>query len=272
MDTQFLTVADGTLAYDDQGSGPLVVCVPSMGDVRQEYRFLTPLLVEAGYRVVTMDVRGHGETSVKWPDYTVAAIGADMLALIRHLNAGPALLVGTSMAAGASVWAAAEAPDLVAGMVLIGPFVHDTGSSWPSRLLYSILFAEPWGHAVWSKYFSTLYPTRHPADWAQYSARLRRNLKEAGRMHALRQMIMASKQASGERLSQVQAPVLVIMGTRDPDFKQPAQEAQWVADALHGQVQLVEGAGHYPHAEMPEQTAPAILNFFRTIQQGVVQR
>lgn len=91
-------------------------------------------------------------------------------------------------------------------------------------------------------------------------------------MHALRQMIMASKQASGERLSQVQAPVLVIMGTRDPDFKQPAQEAQWVADALHGQVQLVEGAGHYPHAEMPEQTAPAILNFFRTIQQGVVQR
>ena len=39
MNTQYLPVSAGTLAYDDQGSGPLVLCVPSMGDVRQEYRF-----------------------------------------------------------------------------------------------------------------------------------------------------------------------------------------------------------------------------------------
>ena len=67
MNTEYLTVDAGRLAYDDQGSGPLVICIPSMGDMRQEYRFLAPLLVEAGYRVVTLDVRGHGESSVKWP-------------------------------------------------------------------------------------------------------------------------------------------------------------------------------------------------------------
>jgi pimeloyl-ACP methyl ester carboxylesterase len=54
-------------------------------DWRQEYRFLVPQLVDAGYRVVTMDVRGHGESSVSWPDYSVAGIGADALALIRLL-------------------------------------------------------------------------------------------------------------------------------------------------------------------------------------------
>ncbi len=48
------------------------------------------------------------------------------------------------------------------------------------------------------------------------------------------------------------APMLVIMGTRDPDFKRPAQEAQLVATALHASVQMIEGAGHYPHAEMQE--------------------
>ena len=84
-------------------------------------------------------------------------------------------------------------------------------------------------------------------------------------------MILASKKASGERLSQVKAPVLVIMGTRDPDFKHPPQEAQWVANALHGQVQLIDGTGHYPHAEMPEQTAPHILNFFRSIKESIAQ-
>jgi hypothetical protein len=34
------------------------------------------------------------------------------------------------------------------------------------------------------------------------------------------------------------------MGTRDPDFKQTAEEAQWVGTALHGQVHMIEGAGH----------------------------
>jgi pimeloyl-ACP methyl ester carboxylesterase len=267
MNTQYLPVSSRTLAYDDQGSGPLVVCIPSMGDVRQEYRFLAPILVDAGYRVVTMDVRGHGESSVNWPDYSVVGIGADILALIQHLNAGPALLIGTSMAAGAAVWAAAEAPELVSGLVLIGPFVHDIGPLWPGRLLFTVLFAEPWGRAVWNWYFSTLYPTRRPSDWQEYTQHLQRNLAEPGRMSALRHMIRASKRASGDRLDQVHVPTLVIMGTRDPDFKKPAEEAQWVATKLHAQVHMIEGAGHYPHAEMPEQVGPALLSFFQQIKE-----
>ena len=101
MGTNFLKIDGGSIAYDDSGSGPLVICVPSMGDLRGEYRFLAPRLASAGYRVVSMDVRGHGETSVAWPDYSVAAIGSDMLALARSLDAGPAAIIGTSMAAGA---------------------------------------------------------------------------------------------------------------------------------------------------------------------------
>jgi pimeloyl-ACP methyl ester carboxylesterase len=58
------------------------------------------------------------------------------------------------------------------------------------------------------------------------------------------QPILASKRASGDRLDQVHTPRLVIMGTRDPDFKQTAEEAQWVGTALHGQVHMIEGAGH----------------------------
>ncbi|HVO41866.1 MAG TPA: alpha/beta fold hydrolase, partial [Aggregatilineales bacterium] len=86
MPTQFLTLTEGKLAYDDQGTGPLVLCVPGLGDLRAEYRFLAPRLAEAGYRVITMDVRGHGATSAQWPDYRVEAVGSDILALIRHLD------------------------------------------------------------------------------------------------------------------------------------------------------------------------------------------
>jgi pimeloyl-ACP methyl ester carboxylesterase len=265
MGTQFLQLNDGQIGYDDQGSGPLVICAHSMGDLRGEYRFLTPQLTAAGYRVVTMDVRGHGESSPNWADVSVGAIGSDLLALARRLNAGPALIVGTSMAAGAAVWAAAEGPDLVRGLALIGPFVRGNGSALGS-MLYSALFARPWGPALWQMYYTSLYPTRKPADFATYRAALRANLAEPGRIEALRNMLTASKTASEARLGQVKAPVWVVMGSKDPDFKNPAAEAEWTAAALRGSYTMVEGAGHYPHAEMPEVTGPIILSFFEQIR------
>jgi pimeloyl-ACP methyl ester carboxylesterase len=269
MATEYLTVADGRLAYDDQGTGPLVVCMPSMGDLRQEYRFLTPLLVESGYRVVTMDLRGLGESSVFWPDYSVAGVGADVLALIRHLHAGPARIVGTSMAAGAAVWAAVEAPELVTSLTLIGPVVHDAGPMWQGQLLYRPLFSGPWGRAAWMWYFATLYPTRKPDDWQEYLSRLRRNLGEPGRLRALRGMVLASKKASADRLARVHAPALVIMGTRDRDFKHPEEEARWLGDAVSARAHMIDQAGHYPHAEMPEKVAPLLLSFFQESKESV---
>src|SRR5215467_16279562 len=123
MPTQYLALPDGVIAFDDQGQGPLILCAPAGGDLRSAYRFLTPQLVAAGYRVVTMDLRGQGESSATWPKYTDAAIASDMLALIRHLGGEPAFIVGTSKATGAALRAAIEAPDLVSGLALIGVMV-----------------------------------------------------------------------------------------------------------------------------------------------------
>ena len=271
MMTQILNVPEGKIAYDSAGSGPLIVAVPGMGDLRQSYRFLAPRLVEAGYRVVTMDVRGHGESSAGWPDYTVAGVGQDILALARALEAGPAILIGNSMAAGAAVWAAVEEPGLVQAMVLLGPAVRGEVSG-AFHLLISALFARPWGPAAWIAYFKRLFPTHKPADFAAYTAALRENLSAPGRMEALQKMLVASKQVSETRLSRVRAPVLVLMGTKDPDFKDPAAEAGWVAaqigrfsSPLSAPFEMIAGAGHYPHVEMPDITAARILPFLRTL-------
>jgi hypothetical protein len=51
------------------------------------------------------------------------------------------------------------------------------------------------------------------------------------------------------------------MGTADPDFPDPAAEARLIANCVGGHVLLVEGAGHYPHVELPERTAPPIVAF-----------
>jgi pimeloyl-ACP methyl ester carboxylesterase len=264
MVTKFLHHKNGQIAYEVAGEGPLVICVPSLGDVRDEYRFLTPLLVEAGYRVATMDVRGHGETSTQWDDFSVAGVGEDILALIRELNAGSAIIVGTSMGGGAAVWAAVEAPELVRGMIMINPFVDGDGNRLLVALL-SIMFARPWGPAMWLKYYSSLYPTRKPADFAEYSSALFENIKQPGRLEAVMEMLRASKRASGERMPKVTQPALVLMGSKDPDFKNPEAEGKRVAEAVRGSYKVIENAGHYPHAEMPEVAAPLMLDFMQSL-------
>jgi pimeloyl-ACP methyl ester carboxylesterase len=91
---------DGTLAFTDYGDGdPLVLMLPGMGALRSELRYLAPNLSQANYRAVTVDLRGHGETSLPWKTYDVPSVEDDILALIEHLDAGSAHLVGNSFAA-----------------------------------------------------------------------------------------------------------------------------------------------------------------------------
>lgn len=265
MTTKFFNHKNGQIAYDVTGEGQLVVCVPSLGDVRGEYRYLVPELVKAGYRVATMDVRGHGETSTGWDDYSVAGIGEDILALIRELGGESAIVVGTSMGGGAAIWSAVEAPELVKGMILVDPFV-DGDSDRLLVFLLSIMFARPWGVSMWKTYYSSLYPTRKPADFAEYVAALQANLKQRGRLEAVMAMLRASKVASGERMPKVKQPALVLMGSKDPDFKNPEAEAKRVSEAVRGEYKMIENAGHYPHAEMPEVTAPLMIEFMNTLK------
>lgn len=143
--TRFLDRANGHIAYDDSGgTGTLIVASPGMGNLRQQYRFLRPLLIQAGYRFVSLDVRGHGESSAKWTDYSSRAIGCDMLALIHHLGATKAVLLGNSFAAGAALWAAYVDPDAVQCIGMLGPIMRDLPVYPLTRAMVRIGFAVPW--------------------------------------------------------------------------------------------------------------------------------
>jgi pimeloyl-ACP methyl ester carboxylesterase len=58
------------------------------------------------------------------------------------------------------------------------------------------------------------------------------------------------------------------MGASDPDFPDPAAEARWVADRLHGEVLMVPRSGHYPQAEYPEVVSPAVVGFVHGVFGG----
>lgn len=257
---------EGSITYEDSGgSGPLVICAPGMGALRSIYRFVAPVLAKEGYRVITMDVRGMGDSSVRWSDYSESAIATDLVALITHVQAGPAVLIGNSISAGAAVCAAANEPQLVTGLVLVGPAVRQLRTSRLKLFLSRLALARPWGAGTWVNYQGrNLYPLRKPADIDQYNARLRANLRERGRMRAFQRMAFTNHLAAESSLRQVRAPSLVVMGGSDPDFPDPTTEATCVAELLHGRATVMPGLGHYPQAEDPAAFLEAVRSFLQS--------
>lgn len=261
--TRFLDVPGGQIAFDDRGAAdaPLVLLLAGMGEVRQSFRFLAPLLVEAGYRVVTTDARGHGDSSATWREFGALYTGDDVLALIRHL-AVPAVVLGHSAGAASAIRAGADGHDLVTAIVLDGPFLSQKPMPFLLKIAFAIVARST---TLWGMYYASLYPGEKPADFARYRRALARSLK--GRMRAVR----GYPQTAGEciaRAGEVTVPVLVIMGDKDPDFRDPAAEAN-LAPALFTKtttsIAMIEGSGHYPHADAPEQTARALVDFLASV-------
>ncbi|MDF5755295.1 alpha/beta hydrolase [Spongiactinospora sp. TRM90649] len=271
--TEYLKIEGGELAYEVTGEGPLIVLAHGIGDSRRTYRFLAPKLAAAGFRVAAMDVRGHGESSIGWPAYTRTDAASDILALIRHLG-GPAVVVGHSFSGGAATIAAARSPELVSAIVGIGPVTREMKIDLKgmriaryrkgvTRLLGTALLRSV---GLWRRYLDVAYPGARPADHAEYLAAMIADLRRPGRMAAFTKMGTASPSDAGALLGDVRSPALVVMGTEDPDWADPKAEAEGIVASMPagvGSVVMIEGTGHYPHGQRPDEVEAAILSFLK---------
>jgi pimeloyl-ACP methyl ester carboxylesterase len=272
--SEFLEVEGGRIAYEVAGDGPLVVLAHGMGDTRNAYRFLVPVLVKAGYRVASADLRGHGESSTGWPSYTRTDTANDLLALIRRLG-GRAVIVGHSFAGGAATIAAAKAPELVCAIAEVDPFTLVPKLSLGAfltnrryrrgglRLMGTALTGRI---GVWLSYLNVAFPDPKPGDYAEAMTALAANLREPGRMDAARKMGRSRPADAAAALGGIRCPALVFMGTLDPDWPDPKAEGDRIVAQMPaglGRLVTVDGAGHYPHTQSPDQVAAALLPFLK---------
>jgi pimeloyl-ACP methyl ester carboxylesterase len=266
MTTSFLDRPTGRLAYEVTGDpdGPLIVLSPGFGDLRSTFDGLAARLAAEGARVLATDLRGHGESSTGWDDYSVSAVADDLLALL-HAHGGRGVLLGNSYSGSAAVVAAAREPDAVRGLVLVDAFVRDPRSSPLQKAMFALFHRAFPGRPLWMAVAWPSFFKRRPSDFAARKAELAANLKRPHGYDALGRMTTSegTHRHTTPLLPSVHAPALVIMGSKDPDFPDPAAEARFTADQLGGpaEVLMIEGAGHYSQAEAVDEVAPAVAGF-----------
>ena len=102
----------------EAGRGPAVILCHGFPETWYSWRHQIPALVEAGYRVITMDMRGFGETSVpeRVDDYTMLHLVGDVVGVLDGLEIPNAVVIGHDWGAPVAWNTALMRPDRVRGV------------------------------------------------------------------------------------------------------------------------------------------------------------
>ncbi|MFC9545202.1 alpha/beta fold hydrolase [Streptomyces sp. NPDC056956] len=254
--------SDGSLAYVDEGSGPPLVFLHG-GFVDHTMWDRQIAFFARRHRVIAPDARGHGASSNATRPYRSAD---DLAALLRHLDAAPAVLVGVSMGGAIAVDTVLEHPGLVRAVVVSG-----VGTSEP-------VFEDPWSLEVFGAQQRAL-AAGDVEGWVEAFNRFtvgpRRTLDDVPPEVVLRVRRMALRTLAKhtadepdhrvpvsdtwERAKGIRVPVLAINGAEDSSDHHGMAE-RLVSGVPGGRVTTV-GGGHYPNMEDPEGFNAALAGF-----------
>ncbi|MEU2570987.1 alpha/beta fold hydrolase [Streptomyces althioticus] len=265
-DLRFLPSADGDLAYRDTGSGDLVVLLHSGFLDHRIWDDHVPLLAER-YRVVAPDTRGHGFSAnatapFRWAD--------DLAALLRHLDAGPAVLVGLSMGGVIATDTVLEHPGLVRAVVTAGAVTGDFRytDAWHRELQDTIAGALAAGDVTtWLDAFLRLVPgPGRSAD--DIDPEIPRRVREMA-LHTLSKHSAGEKDwlvpvtGSLDRAGEIRVPLLAVNGALEPAELHAAAE-RLAAAVPDGRTATLEGTGHYSAMERPDAFVGVLLDFLES--------
>ena len=208
-ETCFVAVDGGRIAYDDSGgNGPLILAIPGMGDLRSEYRLMAPRAstsrLSCRYDGCTRFRRDLGAMG-----RLLGARGRPRCArLDRTPQGGPGghprqFVRGRVRRCGRRT----TRRRVSAAWCCWAPSCETSNVPWYASLALKTGFAGPWRVWFWMTYWNSLFPTRKPADHEQAKAALKQNLREPGRMAALRTMLACPRRTPQPSCPRARSPL-----------------------------------------------------------------
>lgn len=247
------------LACADSGSssarGPALLLIHGAGGTHLHWP--PALRAIPGRRVVALDLPGHG-ASPGPALATVEAMAHRVLEVVKALGPSPVVLGGHSLGGAVAQAAALEAPERVAGLVLVA-----TGARLRVAPAVLAATADPATLAQGAEAFGA-FSFGPGADAAVRQAYVDGLLAAPpGVLHT--DLAACDAFDVMDRLPELRAPGLVVCGTADQ--LTPPRYSSFLRDCLHGsRLVLVPGAGHLVMLEAPEAVAEAVEDFLQQLE------
>lgn len=261
------------IAYRDVGRGPALLLIHGMAGSSATWQAILKQLSKK-YRVIAPDLLGHGESAKPRGDYSLGAFAVWLRDLLDELGVHRATVIGQSLGGGIAMQFAYQHRDYCERLVLIGsgglgpdlsPLLRVL-SAPGAEFVLPVVAPQPvlnLGNKLRSWLTSAgIQAPRAGQMWQSYSS-----LSDPAARQAFLRTLRSVVDHRGQAVSALNklhltadVPTLLIWGDRDRII--PVSHAYAAHDALTGsRLEVLEGVGHFPHAEAPTAVADILEDF-----------
>ncbi len=250
------------VAVEDEGEGPVIVCVHGLGGSSNTFTPLLPAL--ARHRVVRVDLAGSGRSQRAQGELSIERYVDDLLRICARLEIGKAHWVAHSMGTIVAQHVAVSKSELVASLALFGPLIAPPEAARAAMRSRAQQARE--GVAAMHGITTSLLGAALSADTRERSplalAFVRESLmRQDGEAYARSCEALAGAQPAA--VDRIAAPVLLVTG--DEDGVAPPQSVRALADRLHAarstKVVVLPRCGHWTPIERPEECQRELRQF-----------
>jgi 3-oxoadipate enol-lactonase len=257
----FIQTGSGQLHYQLEASAgnenaPVLVMSNSLGTTMDMWLPQMPALLEH-FQVLRYDTRGHGQSEVTPGPYTIAQLGADVLALLDQLQIQRAHFCGLSMGGMTGMWLGIHAPDRIDRLALCNTSAAiGLPEVWNTRItkvrqdgMSSII------DTVLERWFTPDFLAHAPAQ----AERVRRMLADTPVEGYVANCAAVRDMDQRAELPQITAPTLVIAGRYDKST--PPEHGELIARAIPLAQYVVLNAAHLSNWEVAQAFTQNVLSF-----------
>jgi pimeloyl-ACP methyl ester carboxylesterase len=261
-----------TFRYLDSGTGPLVLLFHGFPDVPESWDGVRARLNAAGYRTVVPYLRGYHPATFSSRRFRLTDLADDDALLLDALGESSGVVVGHDWGASLAYSAATKYADRVTKIAVVGiphPLAIKPKPTEAAAGRHFAYFKFPWA-ALTARAFDLKLVDRLYRRWAPNWDGPAREASVAEAVEALRdKRVLRGALAYYKALNpldrflrqQIAVPALIIGGADDPPVFQRAFAATPGHFSAPCEVEIIDGAGHWPHRENEAAFVDALLSF-----------
>ncbi len=248
---------DATIEVIEEGRGPLIVLLPSLGRDSEEFDPVAARLASAGFRVLRPQPRGFERSSGPMEKITLHDLARDLAAVIEHENSGPAILAGHAFGHFVAKMTAVDFPQLTRAVILIGAAQKAANPDVSRSVAIATDPSQPEAERLKNLKLVFFARGNDPTSWL---TGFHANVRAA-------EIIARDATPQSEYWSAGRAPILDIQGAEDP-YRPPASRDELVKEFGTQRVSmvLIQHGAHAVIVEQPRAVADAIIAYAKKLK------